>query len=161
MRISIVAVGRMKAGPERELAARFLDRALTSGKALGLSGFSVTELPESRASSADARKAEEARAIEDALPERAVLIALDERGKSVSSLDFANRIGQWRDMGRTALVLVLGGADGLSPQLRTAADLVLSFSAMTWPHQLARILVAEQLYRATTILSGHPYHRGD
>lgn len=161
MRISIVAVGRMKAGPERELAARFLDRALTSGKALGLSGFSVTELPESRASSADARKAEEARAIEDALPERAVLIALDERGKSVSSPDFANRIGQWRDMGRTALVLVLGGADGLSPQLRTAADLVLSFSAMTWPHQLARILAAEQLYRATTILSGHPYHRGD
>lgn len=161
MRITIVAVGRMKAGPERELAARFLDRALTSGKALGLSGFSVIELPESRASSADARKAEEARAIQNAIPERAVLIALDERGKSLSSLDFANSIGQWRDMGRTGLVLVIGGADGLYPQLRAAADLVLSFSAMTWPHQLARILAAEQLYRATTILSGHPYHRGD
>lgn len=151
----------MKAGPERELAARFLDRALASGKALGLSGFSVIELPESRASSPQARKAEEGRALQNAVPDRAVLIALDERGTSLSSLDFASRVAQWRDMGRASLVLAIGGADGLAPQVRTASDLVLSFSAMTWPHQLARILAAEQLYRATSILSGHPYHRGD
>lgn len=161
MRVMIVAVGRMKAGPERELAARYLDRAAAGGRLLGLSGFAVTELPESRASNADARKAEEARAIRAALPDRAVVIALDERGKSLSSPDFAARIADWRDAGRAALALLIGGADGLDPALRQDADLMISFSAMTWPHQLVRVLVAEQLYRATTILSGHPYHRGD
>ena len=161
MRVMIVAVGRMKAGPERELAARYLDRAAAGGRLLGLSGFAVTELPESRASNADARKAEDARAIRAALPDRAVVIALDERGKSLSSPDFATRIADWRDAGRAALALLIGGADGLDPALRQDADLMISFSAMTWPHQLVRVLVAEQLYRATTILSGHPYHRGD
>jgi len=161
MRVTIVAVGRMKAGPERDLASRYLDRAMAGGKSLGLSGFTVTELPESRASSADARKGEEARAIGAALPDRAVVIALDERGKSLSSPDFATRIADWRDAGRAALALLIGGADGLDPALRQDADLMISFSAMTWPHQLVRILAAEQLYRATTILSGHPYHRGD
>ena len=161
MRVTIVAVGRMKAGPERDLASRYLDRAMAGGKALGLSGFTVTELPESRASSADARKGEEARAIGAALPDRAVIIALDERGKSLSSADFSARIADWRDGGRPSLALLIGGADGLDPDLRGSADLVVSFSAMTWPHQLVRIMAAEQLYRATTILSGHPYHRGD
>ncbi|WP_339645292.1 23S rRNA (pseudouridine(1915)-N(3))-methyltransferase RlmH [uncultured Pelagibacterium sp.] len=161
MRVLIVAVGRMKAGPERELVARYLDRATASGKPLGLADFSVIEPGESRASSADARKAEEARAIRAAIPEKSVVIALDERGKSIASADFATRIADWRDMGKPALVLVIGGADGLAADLRDAADLVISFSAMTWPHQLVRIMAAEQLYRTTTILSGHPYHRGD
>lgn len=161
MRVLIVAVGRMKAGPERELMARYLDRATASGKPLGLADFSVIELSESRASSADARKAEEARAIRSAIPEKSVVVALDERGKSVASPAFAARVADWRDAGRPALVLVIGGADGLAPEFRQSADLVLSFSAMTWPHQLVRIMAAEQLYRATTILSGHPYHRGD
>lgn len=161
MRVTIVAVGRMKAGPERDLASRYLDRAMAGGKPLGLAGFAVVELPESRASGPDARKAEEARAIRAALPDRAVVVALDERGKSLPSPDFATRIADWRDAGRPSLALLIGGADGLDPALRAAADLVLSFSAMTWPHQLVRIMAAEQLYRATTILSGHPYHRGD
>ena len=161
MRVLIVAVGRMKSGPERDLVARYLDRATAGGRSLGLTDFTVLELSESRASSADARKAEEARAIGDALPERAVVVALDERGKSLSSLDFADKVTQWRDGGRPALALLIGGADGLDPELRKAADLVISFSAMTWPHQLVRIMAAEQLYRTTTILSGHPYHRGD
>ncbi len=161
MRVVIVAVGRMKNGPERDLSARYLTRATGSGKPLGLTGFSVLELPESRASSADARKSEEAKAIAAALPEKAVVIALDERGKSLSSETFAEKIGAWRDAGRPALALVLGGADGLDPAIRDTADLVLSFSPMTWPHQIARIMAAEQLYRTTTILSGHPYHRGD
>ncbi|WP_417579336.1 23S rRNA (pseudouridine(1915)-N(3))-methyltransferase RlmH [Pelagibacterium sp.] len=161
MRVLIVAVGRMKAGPERDLVARYLDRAVASGKPHGLADFSVVELAESRASSADARKTEESRAIRSAIPDRSVIIALDERGKSVSSNDFATRLADWRDSGRQTVVLLIGGADGLSAELRDHADFVISFSAMTWPHQLVRIMAAEQLYRATTILSGHPYHRGD
>ncbi|WMT89013.1 23S rRNA (pseudouridine(1915)-N(3))-methyltransferase RlmH [Pelagibacterium sp. H642] len=161
MRVLIIAVGRMKSGPERDLVARYLDRATAGGRSLGLTDFAVIELAESRASSADARKAEEARAIGGALPDKSVVIALDERGRSLSSPDFTDRIAQWRDDGRPALALLIGGADGLDPELRKSADLVVSFSAMTWPHQLVRIMAAEQLYRATTILSGHPYHRGD
>ncbi|MEQ8446701.1 MAG: 23S rRNA (pseudouridine(1915)-N(3))-methyltransferase RlmH [Pelagibacterium sp.] len=161
MRVLIVAVGRMKAGPERDLVARYLDRAVASGKPLGLADFSVIELGEARASSADARKTEEARAIRSAIPEKSVIIALDERGKSIASEDFATRVADWRDGGKPTLTLLIGGADGLAAELRQSADLVISFSAMTWPHQLVRIMAAEQLYRATTILSGHPYHRGD
>ncbi|MCD7061447.1 23S rRNA (pseudouridine(1915)-N(3))-methyltransferase RlmH [Pelagibacterium xiamenense] len=161
MRVALVAVGRMKDGPERGLVSRYLDRAAATGKPLGLTGFSVVELAESRASSAGARKAEEARALRAALPEKSVVIALDERGKSLSSDDFAGRIEAWRDMGRADLVVLIGGADGLAPEIRERADLVLSFSPMTWPHQIVRVMAAEQLYRATTILAGHPYHRGD
>ncbi|WP_404401266.1 23S rRNA (pseudouridine(1915)-N(3))-methyltransferase RlmH [Pelagibacterium halotolerans] len=161
MRIALVAVGRMKDGPERGLVSRYLDRAAATGKPLGLTGFAVTELTESRASSANARKAEEARALLAGIPEKSVLIALDERGKSLSSEDFAGKIVSWRDMGRADLMLVIGGADGLDAEIRQRADLTLSFSPMTWPHQIVRIMAAEQLYRATTILAGHPYHRGD
>lgn len=149
----------MKQGPERELVARYLDRAVASGKPLGLTGFSVTELTESRASSASARKADEAKAIATALPEGGVVVALDERGKSVGSEDFSRRIERWRDDGKVAISFVIGGADGLEPQFVASADMVLGLSALTWPHQLVRIMLAEQLYRATTILSGHPYHR--
>lgn len=161
MRVGIIAVGRMKDGPERQLVARYLDRANATGKALGLTGFSVTEFPESRLSSAAARKGDEAKAILAATPEKSLLIALDERGRTLSSEAFAAKVADWRDGGRPALTLIIGGADGLDPDLREKADLVLSFSPMTWPHQLVRIMAAEQLYRATTILSGHPYHRGD
>ncbi len=151
----------MKDGPERGLVSRYLERAQAGGKALGLSGFTVSEYPESRKASAAARKTEEARLIGDNLPDKSVLIALDERGKGLDSQAFAQKIGDWREQGRPALSLVIGGADGLDLQLRQRADLTLSFSPMTWPHQIVRIMAAEQLYRATTILSGHPYHRGD
>lgn len=161
MRLMLVAVGRMKDGPERILTARYIERALASGKPLGLSGPIITELSESRARSASERMREEAKAILAAIPDKSVIIALDERGKSVSSEDFASRIGQWRDANRPALALVIGGADGFDAEIRSRADLVLSFSPMTWPHQIVRIMAAEQLYRATTILSGHPYHRGN
>jgi 23S rRNA (pseudouridine1915-N3)-methyltransferase len=158
MRIHIAAIGRMKQGPERALAARYLDRAGQSGKPLALSGFEVTELPESRASSGPARKAEEAKALRATLPD-GVVVALDEHGKSLNSDIFARQIARWRDDGRPAVSFVIGGADGLDPALVAGADLALSFSPLTWPHQLVRIMLAEQLYRATTILSGHPYHR--
>lgn len=161
MRVAIVAVGRMKDGPERELVARYLDRATATGRPLGLSGFTVTELAESRAGNPQTRQNEEATAIRACLPDKAALIVLDERGKGLSSVGFAEKLGRWRDDGRAALTLVIGGADGVGPGLRDSADTIVSFSPMTWPHQLVRIMAAEQLYRTTTILSGHPYHRGD
>ncbi|AVF03738.1 MULTISPECIES: 23S rRNA (pseudouridine(1915)-N(3))-methyltransferase RlmH [Devosia] len=160
MRIAIAAIGRMKNGPERELVARYLDRAGASGKPLALTGFDVTEINESRAGSAAARKAEEARALRTALPQ-GVTVMLDERGKAIDSESFAAQIGRWRDDGRPAIGFVIGGADGIDPEFVRSADLVVSFSPMVWPHQLVRIMLAEQLYRTTTILSGHPYHRGD
>ena len=149
----------MKQGPERELTARFLDRAVAGGKALGLSAFTVTELTESRAGSTAARKAEEAKALTAHLPAAGITIALDERGKTLGSDDFAQRLLRWRDDGKPAVSFVIGGADGLDPAFVQSASLTLSFSPLTWPHQLVRIMLAEQLYRATTILSGHPYHR--
>ncbi len=158
MRIDILAVGRMKAGPERELVSRYLDRAIATGRPLGLSGFVVHEASESRASSADARKAEEARALQPI--EGAVRVVLDERGAAPTSEAFADQIAKWRDAGKSAIAFVIGGADGLDHEFMAGADLRLGFSALTWPHQLVRIMLAEQLYRATTILSGHPYHRG-
>ena len=149
----------MKQGPERELVGRYLDRAIAGGRSLGLTGFAVAELNESRAGSAASRKLEEAKAIAALLPAGGLLVALDERGKTQGSEDFAHRIGRWRDDGKQALSFVIGGADGLDPAFVRSADLTLSFSPLTWPHQLVRIMLAEQLYRTTTILSGHPYHR--
>lgn len=160
MRVSIAAVGRMKAGPEREMVARYLDRAVAGGKSLGLSHFDVLELSESRASSSAARKNEEAKALRASLPD-GIVVALDERGKALGSQAFAKLVERWRDDGRPAASFVIGGADGLDPAFVASADLTLSFSPLTWPHQLVRIMLAEQLYRTTTILSGHPYHRGD
>ena len=159
MRVGIIAIGRMKQGPERELVARYLDRAQAGGKSLGLSGFAVTELSESRASAAATRKLEEARAIHDLLSGGTMLIALDERGTAMGSEAFAKTLGTWREGGRGAVTFLIGGADGIDPELLKSAELTLSFSPLTWPHQLVRIMLAEQLYRATTILSGHPYHR--
>lgn len=160
MRITIAAIGRMKSGPERELVSRYLDRAIGGGKPMALTGFDVIELPESRASSAASRKADEAKALHAALPE-GVLVMMDERGKSLTSESFARQIERWRDDGRPAVSFVIGGADGIDPDFVRSADLAISFSPMVWPHQLVRIMLAEQLYRTTTILSGHPYHRGD
>jgi len=161
MRIQIAAVGRMKSGPERELVARYLERAVAGGKPLGLTGFDVSELTESRAGSSQSRKVEEAKALTATFPQGAVVVALDERGKGIGSEALASTIARWRDDGKAAVSFAIGGADGLEPDFVKRADLVLSFSPLTWPHQMVRIMLAEQLYRTTTILSGHPYHRGD
>lgn len=161
MRVLIGAIGRMKQGPERELVSRYLDRAVAGGRPLGLTGFEIAEFNESRAGTASSRKADEAKLLRGAMPEGALLVALDERGKGIGSEAFAAQVGRWRDDGRQALAFVIGGADGLDPALVREAGLVLSFSPLTWPHQMVRIMLAEQLYRVTTILSGHPYHRGD
>ena len=160
MRIAIAAIGRMKTGPERELVARYLERARATGKPLGLTHFDIAEWAESRAGSATRRKTEEAADLIKAAPDGYVRVALDEHGKSTTSETFAADIAKWRDAGRAGLTFFIGGADGLDAELVAGADRVLSFSPLTWPHQLVRILLTEQLYRATTILSGHPYHRG-
>jgi 23S rRNA (pseudouridine1915-N3)-methyltransferase len=160
LRLAIHAIGRMKQGPERELVGRYLERAVAQGRPLGLTGFDVHEAPESRAVSAAARKGEDARALAGASGDT-LLVALDERGRSMGSEALAQLIARWRDDGRPAAAFLIGGADGLDQGLVAQADLALSFSPLTWPHQLVRIMLAEQLYRATTILAGHPYHRGD
>jgi 23S rRNA (pseudouridine1915-N3)-methyltransferase len=159
MRIAVAAIGRMKQGPERDLVVRYLERAAASGRPLALTGFEVAESAESRAGSADLRKAEEARMLRAALPATGVTVALDERGRTLGSEAFARQLARWRDDGRPAATFLIGGPDGLDPALVRDADLTLSFSPLTWPHQLVRIMLAEQLYRVTTILSGHPYHR--
>lgn len=159
MRLTITAIGRMKSGPERDLANRYLERLARSGAALGLDYAGLVEHAESRAEAAAERKRDEAARILAGLPEKTVLLALDETGKTLSSEDFASELARLRDEGVRDLGLVLGGPDGLDPEFRNRARLVLSLGRMTWPHQIARILLAEQLYRATTILAGHPYHR--
>ncbi|PBC10745.1 23S rRNA (pseudouridine(1915)-N(3))-methyltransferase RlmH [Mesorhizobium sp. WSM3859] len=159
MKITVHAVGRMKTGPERELADRYFERFAKSGPAVGLEFAGIVEVPESRGQSADERRREEAQKLQAQLQAGTVLILLDERGKSLSSEDLAARIGQLRDAGRKALVVAIGGADGHDKALREQADLVLSFGALTWPHQLVRVMLGEQLYRIATILAGHPYHR--
>ncbi|MBX3520150.1 MAG: 23S rRNA (pseudouridine(1915)-N(3))-methyltransferase RlmH [Xanthobacteraceae bacterium] len=160
MRLLIAAVGRLKAGPERELLARYVERANASGKSLSLAPLDIVEIPESVAQGAPKRKADEAKALLAAVPEKAKIIALDERGKNISSEDFANRLARLRDDGAACTALLIGGADGLDETLRKKADIVIGYGAATFPHQLVRILLAEQIYRAVTILSGHPYHRG-
>lgn len=159
MKVLVHAVGRMKAGPERELADRYFDRFARSGPAVGLEFAGVIEIAESRAQTGSERKRDEGQRLQAQLQAGMALVLLDERGKNFSSEDFAGRIGLLRDGGRRGLVLAIGGADGHDASLRDQAELVLSFGALTWPHQLVRVMLGEQLYRAATILSGHPYHR--
>lgn len=159
MRLLLVSVGRLKAGPERDLVARYVERAAGAGRAIGFTSFELREIEESRARRAEDRKEEEAKALRALLAPNAGVIALDEAGKLLSSRAFAEDLGRRRDEGVAALAFIIGGPDGLAPNLCASASLVLSFGRMTFPHQLVRIMAAEQIYRATTILSGHPYHR--
>jgi 23S rRNA (pseudouridine1915-N3)-methyltransferase len=158
MKVTIAAVGRLKAGAERDLVERYHDRAVAAGRRIGLS-FTIRELTESRAGSPGERKAQEAAQILGLTPAGAVLVALDEAGKPQTSTDFAETIGRWRDGGTENLVFAIGGPDGHGPEVLARATRTLALGPMTWPHQIARALLCEQIYRAVTILSGHPYHR--
>jgi 23S rRNA (pseudouridine1915-N3)-methyltransferase len=159
MRLIVIAVGRMKQGPERELAERYRKRFDEIGRKLGFRALNIREIPESRAREAQARIAEEAAAIAASIPENSVLVALDERGDNIDSVGLARHLGRFRDQSVANAVFVIGGADGLSPDLRAKQKLGLAFGTATWPHQLVRVMLLEQLYRAATILAGHPYHR--
>lgn len=159
MKLVVHAVGRLKAGPERELAERYFDRLAKSGAAVGLEFSGVTEIAESRAQTATERRREEGQRLQTQLQPGTALVLLDERGKNLPSEELAGRVGLLRDSGRKAMLVAIGGADGHDASLRDQAELVVSFGALTWPHQLVRVMLAEQLYRVTTILAGHPYHR--
>ena len=155
MRIAIVAVGRLgtRTG-EAQLAADYLARATTVGRTLGLGPAELVEVEPRKPG-----KTAEADAICAALEPGARLVACDEHGEAWTSRGLAERIGRWRDGGVRRLVLLIGGADGLDAALLARADHRLAFGALTWPHALARVMLAEQVYRATTLLAGSPYHR--
>jgi 23S rRNA (pseudouridine1915-N3)-methyltransferase len=159
MRLVVVSIGRLKQGPERELAERYRERFDDIGRKLGFRGLEVHEIPESRARDAARRIAEEAAAISALIPEKSMLVALDEHGKNIDSAAFARELGRWRDEGQGNTVFTIGGADGLSPDLQRKASLRMAFGSATWPHQMVRVMLLEQIYRAATILAGHPYHR--
>ena len=155
MRVHICAVGRLRSGPERALIDDYVTRFDRTGRSLGLGPLSIHEVEDKKGGGMKA----EATLLERALPRGAVLCILDERGKLISSPDFAQRIGDWRDAGRADLAFVIGGADGIDPSLRAKADFAISLGKMVWPHMLARTMLSEQLYRAASILAGSPYHR--
>lgn len=159
MRLIVAAVGRLKQGPERELAERYRKRAVDSGRAAGWRALEIVEIRESRAREADKRMMEESIALANVIPDGAIIVALDERGDVTDSASLAGSLQRWREDGRPAVVFLIGGADGLAPSLKDRTALHLAFGTATWPHQLVRVMLLEQLYRAATILTGHPYHR--
>lgn len=155
MRVHLCAVGRIRSGPERALVDDYLRRFDRSGRALGLGPAAEHEVEDKRGGGREA----EAELLARAVPAGALLAVLDERGRVMSSPDFAGLLGGWRDAGRSDVAFVIGGADGVAPALRNRADFALSFGQMVWPHMLVRVMLAEQLYRAASILAGAPYHR--
>ena len=155
----IAAIGKLKDSGERDLFDRYAKRVGQSGRSVSLGPLTIIELPESRAADAASRKADESARLLKAVSTAETIIALDEFGQNLSSTAFANRLAEFRDGGLSTIALLLGGPDGHGPDVLATAKLKLSLGAMTLPHGLARVIVAEQLYRATTILSGHPYHR--
>ena len=155
MRITLAAVGRQKPGPEQMLLNDYLDRAGSAGRTLALGPFNVTEIDERKSRE---RTAQSAR-LAEAIPAGATAIALDERGEAMSSPSFARLLASLRDRGARETVFLIGGADGHDKVLRARADRLMSFGPMVWPHMLARVMLAEQLYRAVSILAGSPYHR--
>ena len=159
MRLIIAAIGRLKDGAERELLERYRDRFAAMAKRLGFAPVAWHELAESRAPTAAKRSAEEGAALLKLARDADVIIALDERGKALTSQAFAQLLAKIRDDGAGTAAILVGGADGHGPAVREAPHVQVSFGAITLPHGLARIVLAEQLYRAATILAGHPYHR--
>ena len=155
MRLHVCAVGRLRTGPERMLTDDYMQRFNRSARPLGLGPLTEYEVEDRKGGGMSA----EAELLARVLPAGAVIVALDERGQTLSSPVLAQRIADWRDAGRQDLAFVIGGADGLAPALRDRADLALSFGRLVWPHMLVRVMLAEQIYRAATILSGSPYHR--
>lgn len=155
MRLHLCAVGRLRTGPERVLVVDYLDRLGKTGRALGLGPVAEHEVEDRRGGG----MAAEAELLARTVPAGAALCVLDERGRAMTSPDFAAQLARWRDGGRQDAAFVIGGADGIDPSLRARADLAISFGAMVWPHMLVRVMLAEQLYRAATILAGSPYHR--
>jgi 23S rRNA (pseudouridine1915-N3)-methyltransferase len=159
MRIVVAAVGRLKHGSETELSERYRKRVAQTGRQFGLRDIEIIEIRESRAADAGKRMLEESIALANVIPQDAAVVLLDSLGENLDSIGFATQLAKWRANGRPAVVFLIGGADGLAASLREKTELRLSFGAATWPHQLVRVMLLEQLYRSMTILAGHPYHR--
>lgn len=159
MRIVVAAIGRLKQSSETELSERYRKRVAQTGRQLGLRDIEIIEIRESRAADAGKRMLEESIALANVIPQDAAVVLLDSLGENLDSIGFATQLAKWRANGRPAVVFLIGGADGLAASLRENAELRLSFGAATWPHQLVRVMLLEQLYRSMTILAGHPYHR--
>ena len=155
MRLIIVAIGRLRDGPEAQLVADYLARFDRTGRPLGLGPARVIEIDDRKGAGPVA----EAALIGAALPKGAILAALDERGQTLSSPDFAAVLRRLADTGTRDLALAIGGADGLAPEIRDRAVHLISLGPMVWPHMLVRVMLAEQLYRAAALLANHPYHR--
>ncbi|WP_293451386.1 23S rRNA (pseudouridine(1915)-N(3))-methyltransferase RlmH [Planktotalea sp.] len=155
MRVHICAVGRMRAGPEKVLFDDYQTRFDRTGRGLSLGPLSVLEVEDKKNLGMSA----EAVLLDRVVPKGAIICAMDERGTVMTSPKFATKLADWRDAGQSDLAFIIGGADGIDPKLRARADAKLSFGSMVWPHMLARVMLAEQLYRAASILSGSPYHR--
>ena len=154
-KVSICAVGRLRGGPEATLIDDYLKRFDRTGRALGLGPARVIEVEDKK----NAGMKAEADLLRKSLPKGAVICTLDERGKLLSSPDFSQKLANWRDTGRQDVAFIIGGADGIDPSLRAEADFSISFGKMVWPHMMVRLMLAEQIYRAATILAGSPYHR--
>jgi 23S rRNA (pseudouridine1915-N3)-methyltransferase len=156
MRVHLCAVGRMRADqPERAILEDYHMRFNRTGKPLALGPLFETEVEDKKGGGMEA----EADLLAKAVPAGALLVTLDERGKVLSSPEFAAQLARWRDDGRQDVAFVIGGADGIAPGLRERAAFSISFGRMVWPHMLVRVMLVEQLYRAATILGGGPYHR--
>ncbi|QTN37449.1 23S rRNA (pseudouridine(1915)-N(3))-methyltransferase RlmH [Cognatishimia activa] len=155
MKIHICAVGRLRSGPERTLLDDYLDRFDKTGRAMGLGPVKLHEVEDRKGGG----MAAEAQLLAGVLPKGARICTMDERGKLMSSPEFAQQMARLRDDGAGDLAFIIGGADGIDPSLRNRADMSLSFGKMVWPHMLARVMLSEQLYRAASILAGSPYHR--
>ena len=155
MRVHLCAVGRLRAGPERDLIDDYVTRFNRTGRALGLGPFAEAEVEDRKGGGMEAEAALLARAV----PTGALTVVMDERGRTLTSPEFADQLGKWRDAGRQDVAFCIGGADGLAPVFRQNADFALSVGAMVWPHMLVRVMLAEQLYRAASILANSPYHR--
>ena len=160
MRLSVLAIGHARGSHEGALCDEYLDRAEKMGRKLGIAAISVEELTPSRARDVQTRTRDEAERLAARVPAGAHVILLDARGRGMTSEDFAEMLGALRDAGTKELAFVIGGADGLAPLPGIRAGRSLAFGPQTWPHLLVRAMLAEQVYRAITILSGHPYHRG-
>lgn len=159
MRIVVIAVGRLKQGPERELSEDYRRRVRAIGQRLSVREIEIIEIRESRAAEAERRRIEESIAVANVIPEGAATVILDQHGENLDSAALAALLQKWRTQDRPAICFVVGAADGLAASLFERAQLRLAFGAATWPHQLVRIMLLEQLYRAASIIAGHPYHR--
>ncbi len=155
MKLHVCAVGRLRSGPAREMIDDYVQRFDRTGRALSLGPLVEHEVEDKK----NAGVAAEAALLARAVPAGAVLVSMDERGRVLSSPEFASLLAGWRDGGRQDVAFVIGGADGIDVSLRERAEISVSFGSMVWPHMLVRVMLVEQLYRATTILAGLPYHR--